>query len=206
MADIPAAVESRSQTATVTSTARGACWIAATLCIVYGFAKINGSQFTVLDSELSKPLGSVSGFWLTWYYFGYSWLYGTTIAIIQIAAGILLIIPRTSLLGATLLLPLVANIVAIDVLYGVDLGGSLAAFLLLGCVIAIMKPHFDRLRRALILSDAPLRVSTPAAIALPVLIVGAWSFTWWTANYNNCAPTSIDGTWSVIQQSQAGVS
>src|SRR5687768_13827302 len=31
-------------------------WIAAVLCIVYGFAKINGSQFTVLDSELAKPL------------------------------------------------------------------------------------------------------------------------------------------------------
>jgi hypothetical protein len=31
-------------------------WIAATLCILYGFAKINGSQFTVLDSELTKPL------------------------------------------------------------------------------------------------------------------------------------------------------
>ena len=45
-------------------------WVAATICILYGFAKINGSQFTVLDSELTKPLGDVSGFWLTWY-FGY---------------------------------------------------------------------------------------------------------------------------------------
>ena len=42
-------------------------WFAALILIVYGFAKLNGSQFTVLDSELDKPMGTVSGFWLTWY-------------------------------------------------------------------------------------------------------------------------------------------
>jgi len=31
------------------------------MCILYGFAKLNGSQFTVLDSELAKPMGEVSG-------------------------------------------------------------------------------------------------------------------------------------------------
>jgi hypothetical protein len=49
-------------------------WVAGALCILYGFAKLNGSQFAVLDSEMTKPLGQVSGFWLTWYYFGYSML------------------------------------------------------------------------------------------------------------------------------------
>ena len=34
-----------------------------------------GSDFrnggvSVLDSEVTKPMGDVSGFWLTWYYFG----------------------------------------------------------------------------------------------------------------------------------------
>ena len=43
-------------------------WPAAGLLMVYGFAKLNGSQFTVLDSELTKPMGQVSGFLLTWYY------------------------------------------------------------------------------------------------------------------------------------------
>ncbi|PYS27157.1 MAG: hypothetical protein DMF75_20930, partial [Acidobacteria bacterium] len=44
----------------------------AAFIILYGFAKLNGSQFTILASELDKPMGQVSGFWLTWYYFGYS--------------------------------------------------------------------------------------------------------------------------------------
>jgi len=39
----------------------------ATILLVDGFAKLNGSQFTILDSELDKPMGQVSGFWLTWY-------------------------------------------------------------------------------------------------------------------------------------------
>ena len=71
----------------------------------------------MLDSELTKPLGQVSGFWLTWYYFGYSAVYGTLIALLQVAAGVLLIVPRTALLGALLLLPIATNIVLIDVFY-----------------------------------------------------------------------------------------
>jgi hypothetical protein len=41
-------------------------WFAAVFCIMYGFDKLNGAQFTVLDSELARPMGQVSGFWLTW--------------------------------------------------------------------------------------------------------------------------------------------
>ena len=47
-------------------------WVAVVFSIAYGFAKLHGSQFTVLDSELTRPMGEVSGFWLTWYYPGYS--------------------------------------------------------------------------------------------------------------------------------------
>ena len=111
-------------------------WVAAFLCIVYGFAKLNGAQFTVLDSELARPMGQVSGFWLTWHYFGYSAVYGTLLALIQIGAAILLVVPRTTLAGAVLLLPVAANILLIDVFYGVDLGGTLAGVVLLGCVLA----------------------------------------------------------------------
>ena len=52
--------------------------------IVYGFAKLNGAMFTILQSELDKPLGEVSGFWLTWYYFGYSVAYSSLVAWAQI--------------------------------------------------------------------------------------------------------------------------
>jgi hypothetical protein len=176
-------------------------WIAATLCILYGFAKINGSQFTVLDSELTKPLGHVSGFWLTWYYFGYSAVYGTLIALLQVAAGILLVVPRTALLGTLMLLPIATNIVLIDVFYGVDLGGTLAAVVLLLCVWLTIAPYVTRLRKAIILETLAMRPAPRAFIALSVVTIGAFAFTWWVANYNNRAPTPIDGIWSVEAQS-----
>ena len=71
----------------------------ALLVITYGFAKLNGSQFTILDSELDKPMGHVSGFWLTWYYFGYSKFYGNLIALAQIIGGVLLMLSRAGLIS-----------------------------------------------------------------------------------------------------------
>src|SRR5688572_4562733 len=127
------------------SPARVPQWVAAVLAILYGFAKINGSQFTILDSELARPMGDVSGFWLTWYYFGYSAVYGTLLALVQIVAGVLIVLPRTKLVGALLLLPVVINIVLIDIFYGVDLGGLAAALVLLTCVLMTLAPHARRL-------------------------------------------------------------
>ena len=80
-------------------------FVVAFLVFTYGFAKLNGSQFTILDSELDKPMGQVSGFWLTWYYFGYSKFYGNLIALAQVLGGVLLMFRRTTLLGCCLLLP-----------------------------------------------------------------------------------------------------
>jgi hypothetical protein len=171
------------------------------LCIVYGFAKINGSQFAVLDSELTKPLGQVSGFWLTWYYFSYSAVYGGVIALLQIGAGVLLILPRTALLGALILLPVVTNIVLVDVFYGIDLGGTLSAAVLLVCVALTISPYIPRLRKVVFLDALPLRPSTRAFVALSTVIIVAFAFTWWVANYNNRAPTPVDGIWSVTAQS-----
>ena len=173
-------------------------WVAAVICIVYGFAKVNGSQFTILDSELTRPLGSVSGFWLTWYYFGYSPFYATVLALAEIIGGVLLIVPRTSLAAALGLLPIAVNIVLIDIFYGVDAGGTLAAILLFACLCAVIAPFAGRLRAAVLLSTLPARPSTTASAALLALVVAGFAFTWWGANYNNRAPTPIDGVWSVV--------
>ena len=102
----------------MTKGVRIARWIAAVLMILYGFAKLNGSQVTVLDSGVSKPMGEVGGFWLTWYYFGFSTVYGTVIALVEIDGGLLLAWPRTPLVGALVLLPVVGNIILMDILFG----------------------------------------------------------------------------------------
>jgi hypothetical protein len=173
-------------------------WFVAVVAIVYGFAKLNGAQFTVLDSELTKPMGEVSGFWLTWYYFGRSPIYGSLLALLQVGGGILLVLPRTSLAGALLLLPMFTNIVLIDVFYGVDLGATVVAGLVVISLAAIVQPHARRLLEAVLL-DAP-RGGAIRFVVVSILLAGAWWFTWWTANYNNRVPTPIDGVWSAVSE------
>ena len=172
-------------------------WVASALLILYGFAKLNGSQFTILDSELSKPMGEVSGFWLTWYYFGYSKFYGSLIALLQIGGAVLLVWPRTALAAALLLVPVVGNIVLIDIFYGVSGGAMMVALVILACLLAVIVPHARRLLSAVTL-DPGSRMGTPVRMAiLVVLLAGGWTFTWYVAHYNNRAPTRIDGVWSV---------
>jgi hypothetical protein len=90
-------------------------YYAAFTLLRYGFAKVIGAQFTILDSALPKPMGDVSGFWLTWYCFGYSLVYASLVAWSQILGAVLLGFRRTALMGALLLLPIMVNIVFIDI-------------------------------------------------------------------------------------------
>ncbi|MEM6706608.1 MAG: hypothetical protein AAF690_28105 [Acidobacteriota bacterium] len=173
-------------------------WLAAVIAIFYGFAKLNGAQFTVIDSELTRPMGDVSGFWLTWYFFSYSPYYGTFIALVQVSGGVLLTLPRTSLLGALLLFPVAVNILLVDLFYGIGGEGTLAAVVLLTCLFGVVAPHARSLLQSIILDGAG-RLSWPLrTLVLGLILAAAWGFTFWAANYNNRFPTPIDGTWDVI--------
>ena len=173
-------------------------WIAAVICIFYGFAKVNGSQFTVIDSEVTKPLGEVSGFWLTWYYFGYSATYGMLVAAVQIVGGVLLIVPKTSLLGALVLIPIAANIVLIDIFFGIR-GALVPAVVLLGSLIVVATAHARPLIDVVLMRPTRSSLNGVARAAAAVAIIGtAYAFSWWVANYNNRRPTAIDGVWTVV--------
>lgn len=176
---------------------RVARWLAAVIMIAYGFAKLTGSQFTVLDSELTKPMGQVSGFWLTWYYF--SGFYGTVVALVEIGGGLLLAWPRTSLIGALVLLPVVGNIILTDILFGV--GALPASVTVLVCLLIVLRPHARRLAEAVLLEiKSSRRAVTVRAAAVVAVLAGAWGFGYWVANYNNRQPTPIDGIWTVDDQ------
>lgn len=180
------------------------------LIITYGFAKLNGAQFTVLESELDKPMGEVSGFWLTWYYFGYSKVYGDLVALAQVLGGLLLVFRRTTLLGACLLLPIVTNIVLIDVFYGIDPGALFVALLIGAGLLVILAAHRRELTELLWTrqnhpfpsgrSTRIVPVGKLAACALLVVVPAA--FTYWVANFNNRVPTPVDGAWEVVEVSR----
>lgn len=187
-------------------------YAAALLLLLYGFAKVNGSQFTILDSELDKPMGQVSGFWLTWYYFGFSAFYGNLIALAQIAGAMLITFRRTTLLGACLLAPILVNIVLIDLFYGVEPIATLVAVVLLCVMLGLISRHFKDLVDLFWTRQKTLSATTFAgastlnwALRLAML-AGAFAFTHWVANYNNRAPTPIDGAWEVVRREPASAS
>ena len=180
-------------------------YFAALLIIQYGFAKINDAQFTVLQSVLDQPLREVSGFWLTWYYFGYSEVYGNLIALVQIAGGVMLLFRKTTLLGACFLLGVMTNIVLVNIFFGIDFGATIVALLITACLLFVLWQHRSELVQLFWSAQNTLYPSSGEATgkhalkwtvrALVVLLPAA--FTYWIANYNNRSPTPIDGAWRV---------
>ena len=168
--------------------------------IFYGCAKITGAQFRVLDSELDRPLREVSGFWLTWYYFGHFAAYKYFLAICEIASGVLLCSRQSSLLGALLACALLVNVVIIDLVFGVDAGGTMAAILLLVASTAIASDHRHVLRACLwprVSDDDPRWLRPKGLVVAAALVAGGLGLNYWILNDNNREPTLIDGVWDV---------
>lgn len=177
-------------------------FVALVLCI-YGFGKITGTQFQTPLVMLERPVGELSGFALTWYYFGYSEAYGTIIALVQIVGGALLLFRKTTLLGACVLFGVMCNIVLINIFYNIG-NAWIAAFLLTGCLLFILSQHRGELVRLfwtaqnkafpsrsaetkkLLLKNA-VRV---CVVALPLLLA---------IQLSTYHPTPISGAWNVAQ-------
>lgn len=182
-------------------------WFCAVQFMIYGFAKVNGSQFTVLDSQLATPLEDVSPFWLVWYFFGYSGLYKGFIALIEIAGGVLLAFRRTALLGTLVLLAATVNIVLIDVGFGVAQAGLPMAIVLMCGLLYLLLPHVRELLAVVLVDHESTRAARVATLGGVVLAgVLAFSFTYWVANFNNRLPTEVDGTWEVLGEQTENIS
>ena len=86
----------------------------------------------------TKPIGSLDGFTLTWYYFGYSHAYKYILGLIQVFAASLLLFRKTTLLAALLIVPMMANIVLINIFYGIGAGAEFLAFFILGSMLLLL--------------------------------------------------------------------
>jgi hypothetical protein len=120
-------------------------WLAFEISI-YGFAKILKTQFQTPDYRLDMPLGEVSGFGLTWYYFGYSYILAVIIALFQIGGSILLLYRRTTLLGTIILLPVLFNILLINVFYDIAVGAFINSVLFLLGLTYFLLLDFQKLK------------------------------------------------------------
>lgn len=98
------------------------CFYLAYEISVYGFAKILRTQFMTSYSRGDIPVGNLSGFELTWNYFSHSYTFACILGAIQIGGAVLLLFKRTRLLGVFILLPVMVNIVFINVFYDIAVG------------------------------------------------------------------------------------
>ncbi|MBT28508.1 MAG: hypothetical protein CMO01_02525 [Thalassobius sp.] len=106
--------------------------------LVYGSAKLMKGQFIFEGEMLERPVGELSGFELTWVFFGHSVYYAYIIGITQIIGAVLLFPRKTRLLGVFILIPILVNIVLVDVFYKIPHGATVNAIFFLLCLLTII--------------------------------------------------------------------
>ncbi len=114
----------------------------------YGFAKILKTQFQTPSYRLDMPLGELNGFMLTWYYYGYSYTLAVIIALFQIGGSILLLYRRTTLLGVMILLPVMVNIVLINLFFSIASGAFFNSVVFTLGLLFLLLLDWDKLKRA----------------------------------------------------------
>ena len=82
--------------------------------INYGYSKLVDGQFGVSSSDLLVPLKDLPLFKVMWFLFDHEPL-KTTVGILQIIAGILLLFESTAILGVIFFIAIAANIVLMDI-------------------------------------------------------------------------------------------
>jgi uncharacterized membrane protein YphA (DoxX/SURF4 family) len=82
----------------------------------YGWSKLTDSQFGISAKEMATPVKDLGLFKLSWYLFDQE-PFKSFVAFSQIIAGLLLLYNRTLILGALLSIPILVNILIIDITY-----------------------------------------------------------------------------------------
>jgi hypothetical protein len=125
------------------------------LCFI-GWQKIFHLQFITPLGKLDNPFSSFSLTDLMWAFFGQSYSFILVIGLLQIAGSFLLLFSRTRLLGVFMLIPLLLNIILIDIFYEIGPGPLLQAALLFSGVLYFLLIEYDRLKQFFFLSKNDL--------------------------------------------------
>src|ERR1700753_3888366 len=106
-------------------------YLCAWMLYFYGVSKLTGHQLVVPSWVAQKPIGSLDGYTLTWYYFGYSHTYKYILGLIQVVGASMLLFRKSALFAAVILVPVMINIMLINIFYSITAGAErTAAFVL----------------------------------------------------------------------------
>ena len=116
-------------------------YICAFLLYMYGASKLAHVQLNLPAEIARRPIGSLNGYFLTWFYYGYSRIYTSILGLTQLTGATLLLFRKSALLGAALMAPVMANIVLINIFYLVgDYGPNFAsAFIFISMLIILWR-------------------------------------------------------------------
>lgn len=113
--------------------------------LAYGLGKY--WQFGQLH-DTNQTVSELSGMQLMWAFYGYSKTFPILVGIAEVLGALLLLVPRTRILGALLLSILLINIIIQDIIYGVHPGALFAACLYQLMLLVILGWHRKKLVQA----------------------------------------------------------
>lgn len=128
------------------------CWMAFGISL-YGFAKIFKTQFGLPAHTSDMRVSDLSGIELTWHYFGYSYTFAVLIGAVQIAGALMLAIHRAKIAGALLLLPIMFNILLINLFYEISPGALMNSVIFIAGLVYILAPQAGLIARAMFLPN-----------------------------------------------------
>jgi hypothetical protein len=166
----------------------------------YAFAKILGTQFAPSYFKGESTWNSLSGLDLTWNYFSYSYTMSVIIGVIQIVGSALLLFRRTILPGVILLLPVMVNIVLIDVFYSIPYGALANAILFTLGLSYLLLLQWQAVKTFFIQSVPRLPVIRLWGLKnLLRLALAAYAFAFIYHVTTTRAPEILTGKWKVDQ-------
>ena len=89
-------------------------YFCAFMLYMYGTSKLLHFQLNLRSQLAQRAIGSLTGYELTWYYFGFSRVYASILGLTQVAGATLLLFRKTMLVGAAVMLPVMGNILLIN--------------------------------------------------------------------------------------------
>ena len=113
-------------------------YLSAFLLFTYGLSKLLGRQFTLPAEIALRPVGSLTGYQLAWFYYSYSHTYAVILGLIQLAAGALVLFRKSALLGAALTLPVITNILMINVFFHIAWGAMGTSAFIFASMLAVL--------------------------------------------------------------------
>jgi hypothetical protein len=140
----------------------------------FGWSKICHLQLVMPASKLDLPYRSFTPHDLFWYFFSHSYLFACIIAGLQIAGALLLLFRRTSLVGVFVLLPVLANILLMDIFYNIGASVVEHASIMTAGVLYFLFIDFDRLKQfffAATTDARPLHLSNALKMAIRLSII-----------------------------------